>query len=265
MNKTVKKSMNTDKKVTVELTKTQDEILQDLKKHFIKATDSINADKSAVIKYFLGVDDKEILKTIALLDYSRVSTWELINANLTNNNESSNDYLLADDDQDSGPISTYDLLTDELLNKLPKISLDQCFIHTDKLISNDMVVALDGVYTNGETRNTSVGKIKFNYGIGNIVIPLAESNKAILIGTLVNIVTENKTCFVPSNETIDRELTSDLHNSKKTNLYKRAKDIAIANWCHETNVMKQVKKARLAQIERNSRSDFYQQSLRLRG
>ena len=259
MSKSMSKSPKT---VNVELTKTEDEYLQELQQEFCKKTGSIHANKGSVIKHYLASGNKEMLARLALCDYTQTTTWELINLSL-DTLESSSNYLV--DEDENTAIGVLDSLTDSLIKQLPKIPLDRCFIHSDKLISNDMTVALDGVYEVGKVINTKVGRIKFNHGIGNIVIPLPESNEAILIGVMSNLIADNLTCFTPSNQTIDRELTSDRHNIKTTNMYKKAKQIAIATWCHETNFMRQVKKAKQAQVERNARSDYYQQSLRLRG
>ena len=252
------RSTNIDKKVTVEISRTTDEILQELKQYFIKNTKSLNADKGEVIKHFLSVDNKEILKTIALLDYSQISTWELINANLANK-ESSSDYLV--DDTDTA-IAIQDSLVDTLLSQLPTISLDQTNIMSDKLIKHDLVVALDGIYI-ADIVKTKLGLIKISYGIGNIIIPLPDSSKAILIGNVSNIVNSNGNCFTASNDELDKQLSSSLANQKTVNIYKLAKTIAIAGWDYETRFMIQVNKAKKAQIERNSRSDFYQQLARL--
>lgn len=250
--------MSTDKKVTAKINKTSDEILTELKQYFIKNTNVVNADKSAVIQYFLGIDNREILKTIALLDYSQTSTWELINANLTNK-ESSSDYIL---DNDNTAIAIQDSLVDTLLSQLPTVSLDQTNIMSDKLIKHDLVVALDGIYI-ADTVKTKVGLIKVNYGIGNIIIPLPDSNKAILIGTVSNIVNSSGNCFTASNDELNKQLSSIVTNQKTTNIYKLAKSIAIATWDYETRFMMQVNKVKKAQIERNSRSDFYHQLTRL--
>lgn len=254
------KSMSTDKKVTAIISKTTDEILTELKQYFIKNTSAVTADKSAVIQYFLGIDNREILKTIALLDYSQVTTWELINSNLTNK-ESSSDYIV-DNDNDNVAIAIQDSLVDTLLSQLPTISLDQTNIMSDKLIKHDLAVALDGIYI-AETVKTKLGLIKVSYGIGNIIIPLPESNRAILIGSVSNIANNNGNCFTASNDDLNKQLSSSVTNQGTTNIYKLAKAIAIATWDYETRFMAQVNKVKKAQIERNSRSNFYQQLTRL--
>jgi hypothetical protein len=254
------KSINTNKKVTAKINKTNDEKLLELKQHFVKNTDAVNADKSAVIRYFLSIDNKEILKTIALLDYSQISTWELINANLAIK-ESSDDYIVSEDDNIA--IAIKDSLVDTLLSQLPTISLDQTNIMSDKLLKHDLIVALDGIYI-ADTVKTKVGLIKVSYGIGNIIIPLPDSsNKALLIGTVSNIANSNGNCFTASNDELDKQLLSSLSNQKTANIYKLARTIAISTWDYETRFMTQVNKVKKAQIERNSRSDFYQQLTRL--
>jgi hypothetical protein len=234
--------------VTTELT------LEELKASFIKSTNSLDADKSSVIKYFLSIDNKEVLKTLTLSDFANIVTWEYILKNLN---------TVVSDDINNCSVSDDEIIIDyesnqvkKLLTQLPRIHSSETCIMVDALIGYDMLVALDGIHFTGEQKNTKYGRIKFNYGLGKIVIP-TKNKQYIILGMLTQDVNEQKNCFIPSNVDIDNLLCEKLLNSKKPNIYKLAKNKAIASWDYNQSAMKQVNKLRDLTEMRSRRSDYY--------
>ena len=215
-----------------------------LKTQFTEAT-QLDANKTNVVSYFQSIGNIELLKQVATLNYSAIATWELIISNLESNNDSDNidDYLIGDNDNNEDDINL-DLPTNRLLAKLPRIPLQDTCILSDKVIAGkDTVVALDGIPIANEKQKTKLGVISVSYGVGNVVIRSANDNKCILIGTLSNFVNKTtKNCFTPIDENIDRELISDAHNSKAKNVYKVARETAIATWDYNKRAIAQVQK-----------------------
>ncbi|PSB08514.1 hypothetical protein C7B62_16565 [Pleurocapsa sp. CCALA 161] len=202
------------------------------------------------------VDNKDILTILANADYNQVSIWQLINNNIGETTTKTINNCLIDSTKDRLSINPQDDQLIELLNQFPKIDLIKTHIHVDKMISHDVIVALDGVYTTGENQETKAGMIKVNYGIGKVLI--VSGDKARLIGCLTTIVNNNGNCFTPINDDLDRELSSDRFSNLKRNVYMVAKKTAIAQWDYNVRAMLQIKKLKKAIMARNSRSDFYQ-------
>jgi hypothetical protein len=209
------------------------------------------ATRVAVFGYFSK--DKDTLLQLSLMSFDDIKTWQFVVTRLKKGSNNINDFLTESDQAIADPES---IAVKKLLAKLPTVRSVCTVIMVDAMIGYDLVVALDGVHISGEKRNTKFGVIKFNYAVGRVVIP-TEDKRYIILGQLTQDINEKGNTFVPVDQEVDKLLSSKALNTNSINVYKLARDKAIASWDYNVSAMRQKNKLEGIAQMRSQRSDHY--------
>jgi hypothetical protein len=226
--------------------------MESLQQKFASQT---NREPSRVGVFGYFTKDKKILIELSLMSFDDIKTWKYIVANLKKVSNNINDFLTESDQ--AMIVDPESIAVKKLLAKLPRVHSDRCVIMVDTMIGYDLVVALDGVHVSGEKRDTKFGVIKFNYGVGQVVIP-TEDKYYVILGQLTQDINGKGNTFLPCDREVDELLSSKALNVNKTNVYKLARDKAILAWDYNVNALKQKDKLQAIARMRSQRSEYYQ-------